>query len=213
MMKRIMPILLLITFCVPAWSGVADDGFLSAGEYDYGNITWRFSNPPLVVDGGGASMISMRDNGYLIVKSTSTPLQMDVGGVYDIALYNTSHLLYTGGLTELITIGSSATAELRGGSINLIKSMQFTEKTSAGPHIDLYCQSGWSWINNDHLLGIQGKWMDGFSFEIEFINDSTYDLTWTNINVITPEPATLLLLGLGGLLIRRKWPFVNTNGE
>jgi hypothetical protein len=32
-------------------------------------------------------------------------------------------------------IGSSATAEHRGGSINLIKSMQFTEKTGTDPHI------------------------------------------------------------------------------
>ncbi|MGH2271102.1 PEP-CTERM sorting domain-containing protein [Anaerohalosphaeraceae bacterium U12dextr] len=202
-MKRTAALLFFAFSFSIAFGGISD-GFLTADDGYQGYITWRSYNPPLVVDGGGALEISIRDNGRLIIQSTSTPLGMLVGGVYDIKLYNTSHLLYTGGLTELITIGSSATAELHGGSINLIKSMQFTEKTGADPHIDLYCQPGWSWLNNDPLLGIQGKWMDGSSFAIEFINDSTYDLTWTNINVITPEPATMLLLGLGGLLLRRR---------
>ncbi len=204
----------LICFLFACWApnllAGYTDGFITAGEYEYA-VTWRSFNPPLIVNGGGADEISVRDNGRLIVQSTSKPLSLysPVGGVYDILLYNTSHLLYTGGLTELITIGGNgtinATAELRGGSINLIKSMQFTEKTGSGPHIDLYCQSGWSWINNDPLVGIQGKWLDGSSFNIEFINHADFDPAWTNINVI-PEPTTLLLLGLGGLLVQRKKP-------
>lgn len=200
-MKR-FGICFLFIFFTPLLVAGYSDGFITSGEYEY-MITWRSNNPTLIVDGGGADRISVRDSGRLEVRSTSTPLGIDIGGVYDIALFNTSHLLYTGGLTELITIGSSATAELRGGSINLIKSMQFTEKTGADPHIDLYCQSGWSWISNNPLLGIQGLWLDDTSFYIEFINDSTYDTVWTNINII-PEPTTMLLLGLGGVLIRRK---------
>ena len=200
-MKRIA----LFLVCASVGFAGYSDGFITAGEYEFG-VTWRSYDPPLIVDGGGADRISVRDYGRLIVKSTSRPLSAyhPVGGVYDILLFNNSRLSFLGGATELITIGSSATAELKGGSINLIKSMQYTIKTNSDPHIDLYCKPGWSWISNSPLIGIQGNWMDGTSFRIEFINDATYDPVWTNINVIVPEPATLLLLSLGGLLTRRR---------
>jgi hypothetical protein len=202
-MKRIAWSILFLC-CLPIAFAGYSDGFLTGYDSYQGAITWRSYDPPLIVDGGGALEISVRNNGRLIVQSTSKPLGMLVGGVYDIVLYNNSHLLYTGGLTELITIGSSATAELKGGNINYIKSMQYTTQTNSDPHIDLYCQEGWSWISDNPLLGIEGLWMDGSPFSIEFINDFDYDPVWTNIHVITPEPISLFFLAAGGVFLPKR---------
>jgi hypothetical protein len=203
MMRRIA-LCLLLAYCLSTSFAGYSDGFITAGEYE-GAVTWRSFDPPLVVDGGGADRISVRDNGRLIVKSTSTPLGMDVGGVYDILLYNNAQLLYLDGVTELIDVGDNVKAVLMGGSINYIKSMKHTNG-GTDQNVDLYCQlDSWSWINNDPFAGIQGLWLDGTPFNIKFINKTNlgYDPVWMNINII-PEPATFVLLAVGGFLLRRK---------
>ena len=194
-MKRMV----LFLVCVSAGFAGYSDGFITAGEYEFG-VTWKSYDPPLIVDGGGADNISVRDHGRLIVKSTSKPLSayQPVGGVYDILLFDTSHLLYLDGVTELIMLTANGmvanTAELKGGSINYLKSGQYTTMIGADPHIDLYCLPGHSWISDNPLLGVEGQWWDGSPFRIKFINVAGFDPAWTNINFITPEPATLLML-------------------
>ena len=193
--------MILFLACVSVGFASYSNGFLTEGEYGW-LVTWRSYDPPLIVD-GGAYEISVRDNGRLIVKSTSKPLSAyhPVGGVYDILLYNTSQLLYLDGVTEYIRVGQNATAVLKGGSINCIKTMRYPVSDEA--NVFIYAQDGWSWINDDPWVGIQGNWKDGTPFNIQFINDFDYGPVWQNIQVI-PEPATLMLFGIGGILLRRK---------
>lgn len=200
MMKKCFPLLYVFVLCVSVSLAGYSDGYISTGEYEYG--VEIFHHNTLVVDGGGADVIDMRNSSYLQVLSTSIPVNnnWNTGGITDIWLFNYSHLDYFGGSTEEITIGSSATAVLKGGRIDAITSLQ----NVITPSIDLYCQPGWEWIKTgDVTTGITGLWLDGTTFDIQLINDSDYDETWKNINVI-PEPATIALLSLGGLLIRKR---------
>ncbi len=206
-MKRIVPYLLLIAVCASVSLADYSDGFITAGEYEYG-VEWFSYDPPLIVEGGGADVIDIRNYGRLEVRYTSIPINGDwyTGGIWDIHLDDYSELLYLDGMTDVLGIDENATAVLKGGSINYIDSLQNT----ATKHIDLYSQSGWSWLYDDEdfdgideIVGITGLWENDTAFTIGFINDYTfgYDPVYMNINVV-PEPATLLLFGMGGLILR-----------
>lgn len=162
--------------------------------------------PPLIVEGGGADVIDMRNFSRLEVRYTSAPINgnWNIGGIRDIRLDDYSTLILLDGETDIVTVDENATASLKGGRINYIRSYQYTTIK----HIDLYCQSGWSWsYTSSDITGITGVWGDSSGFAIDFIDKDYlgYDPVWTNINVIEiPEPTTLALLGLGGLLIRRR---------
>lgn len=202
-MKRIV-LCLSLTVCLPTAFAGYSDGFLTAEDgYQY-FITWRSNQIPLIVDGGGALEISVRDNGCLIVQSTSTPLVMGQSGVYDILLFDSARLLYLDGVTEFIRVTQSNTVFLQGGSINAIKTMRFA--ATGNENIFIYAQNGWSWLDGDPMKGIQGKWrVGGSDFRIEFFNDEVFgtDPVWMSIKVI-PEPAAVVLFGIGSILLRRK---------
>ena len=202
-MKMKLVIITLILICIPAVSfAVYSDGFITTGEYE-GSVRWYTHNPPLIVDGGGAVMITMWNSSYLEVRSTSIPINDDwhTGGITDIWLDDYSSLLYLDGVTEEITLDEYSSAALKGGRIDAITSLQ----NVITPSIDLYCQAGWELITDTSgKIFITGLWMDGTDFNIQLINDPDYDDTWENINVIVPEPTTLILMGIGGILLRRK---------
>ena len=153
--------------------------------------------------GGGGYWFEIRGEGRLEVRYTSTPLQWNVGGILDILLDDDSELLYLGGLTDEVLIYDDANATLKGGLINHIASRQFVDDKK---HIDIYCREGWSWLYDSPgvIGGITGQWWDGTAFNIDFIYDADYDPAWQNINIVIPEPATLILLSLGCAIIRRR---------
>ena len=203
MKAKWLPCLLLVGVFVSFSFADYADGLIDENEYEYG-IIWSNEKLTLVVDGGGADIIEMEGASKLEVYSTSEPVNdnWNTGGITDIVLVHSSHLDYLGGSTEEITVGNSATATLKGGRLDYLTSMQRNITTT---HIDLYCQTDWDWVyTNSTITGITGHWWDGDSFDIILVNESGYDPTWKNIKIITPEPATLALFGLGGLLIRKR---------
>jgi len=202
MMRRLLPYFFVMFVWMPAcFASLADDpeiadGYLTNGEYVSMGVVEN--NEKLFITGGGAETIDVRDYGYLEVQDTARPLGYH-SGIYDIFLYDNSKLLYLGGVTEEITLSYASTAELRGGTISGIT---LGRRPQDSCYVTIFCQEGYQ----KTTTGISGLWADETAFNIQFINvGSPYPPTANYVFVETiPEPATLLLLGLGGLWLRRR---------
>ena len=120
-----------------------------------------------------------------------------------------SNLEFYGGEVHELSIGSYATAVLNGGRIDRIGSYQSAWKYGGdppelfpNPHITIVCDLD-SVNHNIQTNILTGNWLAGVAFEIQLIDVDGYSPAIENIQFI-PEPATLLLVGAGGLLLRRK---------
>jgi hypothetical protein len=144
------------------------------------------------VFGGQIDAFYMEDHSTLNVYSGNI-------NVY-ASLIENSTANFFGGITKSIMAGENSRVTLSGGQIKELQSKYY----SADPqHITLICQSGYLLTyTNTAITGVSGLWIDGTSFNIKLGTMYGSDIL-SNITII-PEPATMLLLGIGGLLIRRK---------
>lgn len=195
MMKRMVLCLLYVLCFSVVHAGY--DRTIGPGSDYFGTLDWNGGS--LLVDGGGGVTISLKDDAYLAVWSTSSPLELGIGGIQYIDLTNTSHLDYSGGETFVLTLQKDATATLSGGRIDVMQSLQLSGKTK---HITMICDVD-SVNYNVATRVLTGNWLDGSPFSTTLVNINPFDSTYSNI-LFVPEPTTLLLLGLGSLLIRQR---------
>ncbi len=114
-----------------------------------------------------------------------------------------------GGEIGTLSIGSYATAILSGGRIWEIYSGQAAwamlgdpPTLTWDPHITMICDVD-SVVYNEGTRRLTGNWLDGSAFNIQLLDRTAwgYDPAIENIRFI-PEPGTLALLSLCGVLMR-----------
>jgi hypothetical protein len=159
--------------------------------------------------GGAGDSLTLTEWSQGEIRGTSPYAEYPTGGIREIGLMGYSHLDFYGGDVLEIGLGSYSSATLYGGKIQTIRTGQSAWKYEgqppvlvANPHIEILCRD---WLYNATNKQLTGTWGDLNSFNIKLVDVQGYSPTIDNIQfTIIPEPMTMGLLALGGLLIRRK---------
>jgi len=198
-------ILLTVCFLSCAIPAGATFDYVISDTY-YGGTMFLEDYESLLVTGGGVNQVISSDLSYIEVRDTA-PLQEFVGGIENISMDDNSSLSFYDGEMSSLWVFENARAIFEGGRVDYISSYQRPLSGDWPPsywdkHIEIVCKN-WNWNELTNLL--TGTWADDTAFSIQLVNQTGYYPAITNIEfTIIPEPATLVLLGFGTFLIRKK---------
>ncbi len=179
-----------------------DAGYDYVVEDGYASMTLN-DHETLLMTGGGGHHLSLYDFSQATIQGTDPLVDEFTGGIWQLSMGGYTYVNVSGGdIHELVT-HSDSLVDLSGGRIDEIRSYQsaYTHAGWPDPHITFVCDVE-SVVHDVQTNMLTGDWLGGTGFEIQLIDITGYDPVIENIQFI-PEPATLTLLGLGGLLIRR----------
>lgn len=176
------------------------------GDYEY---DLQLDNDDVLLMTGGADIINAFGHSYIEIQNTG-PYQINVGGIFDLNLDDSSSLLFNDGEIRGIDFRDDASAVLQGGWIDHISSYQDVGWWYGEPvdqHIEIICRE-YEDSNPQLITGIWNVDADNNgefdTFSIQLHDQTGYDKAIDNITfTIIPEPATLFLVALGGLGISR----------
>jgi hypothetical protein len=185
---------------------MAAGGTQAAYTYTYGpGTSFEYltlsGTQSVLVNGGGGLDLRLIDYSIGRIESTSRTSHSPTLGIGTVRVANSSSLAVTGGEIGDLRITGPTSATLSGGIINYLTLASGTQ--GGTPDIDIICKS-WDYNSSTKLL--TGAWEDDNPFSIQLREESP----WPNGSAfncidftIVPEPLSLSLLALGGLLVRR----------
>jgi len=182
-MKKII-LLISLVFSLPAFAGytyVIDS---------YGPVPDLYGTESLLmIEQGGDNMITLWDNSSAKIVSTSV-LKQGFGGIQYLTQLGNSYLDFSGG-----EIYSNQSAWKLAGDPPV---------SVWNPHITIVYSGALPVLNlTSHVL--TGLWGNGTNFSIYLPNITGYSPAIDNIKfTIIPEPASLILLAVVGLLVRKR---------
>ncbi|MGD0786279.1 MAG: PEP-CTERM sorting domain-containing protein [Sedimentisphaerales bacterium] len=155
-----------------------------SGGYVLGLVA--LENSTVNISGGSVGGLSLRDNATATISQNAS---IGVAGVGDSSVFNMN-----GGTIDYLGVGDNSIINLRGGTIiDYLGADFFATVNVFGYNLAK------TDIGGTHGAGqVTGFWQDGSTFTINLSGTDTY----STINLI-PEPATLLLLGIGTFLLRK----------
>ena len=160
---------------------------VSGGEFDY---IGTYDNSALTITGG-----SVVDAGFV----GDSQINMSGGHISGLFFQENATINFSNGEIRWFGIYHNATATFSGGSIDIISCRQNSDVMT---HIKFICDVESVFHNTDTNI-LTGNWLDGSSFSIQLVDIDGYSPAIENILFI-PEPATLILITLGAVIIRKR---------
>ena len=191
-----MKFLNLIIMSVLIFSGSVFATVYNIGPSDkFGSLT-LVDTDTLFMTGGEGEELTLFGWSTASIEDTNPLIGPNNGGIWDLNTYSYSELTISGGEINDLGGHGESIINLSGGQI-------FGDLTVFNPTAWVHIY-GYG-FNNDPFAGspLTGFWVDSTPFSINLVDStiSTYDqIIFHEI----PEPATLILFGLGGLVLRRK---------
>jgi hypothetical protein len=166
---------------------------ISSGSILYYGSHSVYDNSTVNISGGSVSTLHAYDTSTVNISGGEA-----FGGT---SAWGSNTINISGGEVSSLRVYGNTTGNISGGVTGELMSHGFSTIALIGYDFGLSGDLSWA-PDGETILGtglLTGKWFDDTSFMIPI---TSHDNTATIMAI--PEPATLLLFGLGGLALRRK---------
>jgi hypothetical protein len=150
--------------------------------------------------------------GEIYIYNTVT-LDILGGDIFRLDTYDTTITNWYDGQMDTLKTHDDSIVNIYGGSLDILREAENSVVSLYGGSLGRFASDQNGFLNlyaYDVIHHTTGGYWNGGWVEGRYLNDNSYfdfdipdDDTFLHINVI-PEPTTLLLFGLGGLLLRKK---------